>query len=105
MAWSSIPALESQRDWNGNNHGDTETMIIRSAIAGQFQRVAEEHGIAVAPLNDDLPLLDCGLDSLCLAVVVMRLEDMVGVDPFAREDIPFPVTFGEFVRLYEGVGR
>jgi Phosphopantetheine attachment site len=80
-------------------------MTIRSAINDQFLRVAGEHGRALAALSDDLPLLECGLDSLCFAVVVTRLEDTLGMDPFAAEDVLFPVTFGEFVRLYEGTGR
>lgn len=76
-------------------------MTIRTSVADQFQKVAEEHGRPLAPLDDELPLLDSGLDSLCFAVVVTRLEDSLGVDPFAAEDVLFPVTFGEFVELYE----
>ena len=80
-------------------------MTIRSAIADQFKTVAGEHARPLADLSDDLPLLDCGLDSLCFAVVVTRLEDTLGIDPFAAENVLFPVTFGEFVRLYEATGR
>ncbi len=80
-------------------------MTIRSAITDQFKAVAQEHGLALAPLEDALPLLESGLDSLCFAVVVTRLEDSLGVDPFAAEEVLFPVTFGEFVRLYEAVAR
>lgn len=79
--------------------------MTRSTIVEQFQKVAEEHGRTLTPLTDDLPLLESGLDSLCFAVVVTRLEDSLGVDPFAAEDVLFPVTFGEFVRLYEVSGR
>jgi aryl carrier-like protein len=79
-------------------------MNIRSEIQLQFERVAKEQGRALATLTDDLPLIDSGLDSLCFAVLVARLEDVLGVDPFvASEDAVFPVTYGEFVRLYEGV--
>jgi acyl carrier protein len=47
-------------------------------------------------------LLDSGLDSLCFAIIVARLEDQLGVDPFiASEDVFFPVTLGEFVKFYE----
>ncbi|MGA7524569.1 MAG: acyl carrier protein [Acidobacteriaceae bacterium] len=80
-------------------------MSIHSAITDQFRKVAEEHGRPLAALNDDLPLLESGLDSLCFAVVVTRLEDSLGVDPFAAEDVLFPITFGEFVRLYEASAR
>ena len=49
-------------------------------------------------------LLDCGLDSLCFAILVTRLEDELGFDPFATSDeVQFPVTFGDFVRFYERV--
>jgi acyl carrier protein len=36
----------------------------------------------LAPLYDDLVLVDSGLDSLCFAIVVARLEDALGIDPF-----------------------
>jgi hypothetical protein len=77
-------------------------MNIRSEIVDQFTQVAQGQGIRLAPLTDDLELLDSGLDSLCFAIVVARLEGLLGVDPFsASEDVLFPVTFGEFVRFYE----
>lgn len=77
-------------------------MSVRSEIITQFMQVAEEQNKQLAPLVDDLPLLESGLDSLCFAVIVARLEDAVGVDPFsADDDSPFPVTLGDFVRSYE----
>jgi acyl carrier protein len=79
-------------------------MSVRSAITSQFQRVATEQGKVLKPLTDDLPLLECGLDSLCFAIIVARLEDELSIDPFASgEDDAFPVTFGDLVRLYENV--
>ena len=77
-------------------------MPVRSEILSQFQQVAEEQNKLLAPLVDDLHLLDSGLDSLCFAVIVARLEDALGVDPFTTaEEAPFPVTLGEFVKSYE----
>jgi len=65
-------------------------------------RVAREQGRRLAPLDDELVLADCGLDSLGFAVLVARLEDRLGIDPFAAaEDAIFPVTFGDFVKVYE----
>jgi acyl carrier protein len=77
-------------------------MNVRSEVVTQFRQVAQEQGKRLAPLTDDLELLNSGLDSLCLAILVSRLEDALGVDPFtASEDALFPVTFGDFVSFYE----
>jgi hypothetical protein len=47
-------------------------------------------------------LLDSGFDSLTLAILVARLEDALGLDPFSASDnFPSVVTFGDFLRLYE----
>jgi acyl carrier protein len=77
---------------------------IRSAILYQFERVAREQKRNLSPLSDDLVLTESGLDSLCFAVIVARLEDELGVDPFsAAEGSDFPVTLGDFVEAYESV--
>ena len=77
-------------------------MNVRSEIVTQFTQVAQEHAQRLAPLTDDLELLKSGLDSLCFLVIVIRLQDALGVDPFSTfEDALFPVTFGEFVKFYE----
>ena len=72
----------------------------------QMEEVAREHGKILAPLNDELVLANSGLDSLGFAVLVARLEDTLGVDPFtAAEDAFFPMTLGDFVKVYEHGGR
>jgi hypothetical protein len=76
-------------------------MPISSQIAALFVEVAQDQKKTLAPLSDNLGLLETGLDSLCFAIIVARLEDMLGVDPFSADEIDFPVTVGEFVRLYE----
>jgi acyl carrier protein len=82
------------------------TMTVRTEIVAQFKQVAKEQDKRLAPLTDDVELLDTGLDSLCFAVLVSRLEDSLGVDPFTTsEDTRFPVTFGEFVNCYENVAK
>jgi acyl carrier protein len=81
-------------------------MNVRSEISAQFEQVADEYDKRLAPLTDNLSLLDSGLDSLCFAVIVARLENQLGVDPFsASEDAVFPVTFGEFVQFYENAAK
>jgi hypothetical protein len=77
-------------------------MRVRSEILDQFKQVAHEQGMRLGPMSDEMPLLDLGLDSLCFAIIVSRLESMLGVDPFSEhEDAPFPVKLGEFVCFYE----
>ncbi len=77
-------------------------MSIRATITTQFEQVAVEQERTLASLADDLKLIDCGLDSLSFAIIVARLEDALGVDPFSSDQaVDFPVTFGDFVRLYE----
>ena len=81
-------------------------MSVKLTIMQQMEQVAQEHGRILAPLNDDLVLANCGLNSLGFAVLVARLEDTLGVDPFtAAEDAFFPVTLGDFVKVYEHGGR
>jgi acyl carrier protein len=75
---------------------------VRSTIISQFEQVAREQKRKLVPPTDDLELTDSGLDSLCFAIVVARLEDTLGYDPFSlSEDAEFPVTMGEFIRFYE----
>ena len=75
---------------------------IRETIITLFEQVAAEQRHKIATLTDDRPLMETGLDSLAFAIVVARLEDSLGLDPFsASEEAEFPVTFGDFVQLYE----
>ena len=77
-------------------------MIIRPAILAKFKEVGASQDKTLAPLTDDLVLLESGLDSLCFAIIVATLEDELGFDPFtAADDVYFPVTFGDFVTFYE----
>jgi acyl carrier protein len=64
--------------------------------------VAKERELKLPPLTDDLVLLESGLDSLSFAIIVARLEDQLGFDPFsADEDLEIPVTLVDFIRIYE----
>ena len=81
-------------------------MSTRSTIIFQIEQVASEQKKKLSPLTDDLVLLESGLDSLAFAILVARLEDVLGVDPFtASDDVYYPVTLGDFIKFYENVGR
>lgn len=81
-------------------------MNVRETIIAEIGRVASEQQRALAPLADDLPLMKSGLDSLCFAILVARLEAALGSDPFsASEEVSIPVTFGDLVGLYENAAH
>lgn len=77
-------------------------MSVRSTVTAIFEQVATEQKRTLVLISDDLKLVESGLDSLSFAIIVAKLEDAVGFDPFnSEEGVEFPVTFGDFVRLYE----
>jgi acyl carrier protein len=77
-------------------------MTIQTKIFEEFEKVARDQNKPLPPLSPQMVLLESGLDSLCFAIIVARLEDELGVDPFsAAEDVYFPVTLGDFVKFYE----
>ena len=79
-------------------------MSIRLKIIAEMQQVAREQNVTLPPMNDDLALHATGLDSLGFAILVARLEDETGRDPFTVSDeVSFPLTIGDFVRAYENV--
>ena len=85
---------------------EDKRMSVRATVASHFEQVALEQKRKLARLTDDLKLLESGLDSLSFALIVVRLEETLGFDPFdAAEEMNFPVTFGDFVKLYESHGN
>jgi len=80
-----------------------ETIVANvNKIYDVIRHVAAEQDRRIVPLTDNTVFMESGLDSLCFAIIVARLEDELGLDPFtATEDIQFPPTLGEFVKLYE----
>ncbi|MGO9267880.1 MAG: acyl carrier protein [Candidatus Binataceae bacterium] len=77
-------------------------MSLRSTIISQFEIIAKEKDLELPPLTDDLVLLESGLDSLSLAIIVARLEDQLGYDPFGTdEESQIPITLSDFIKIYE----
>ncbi len=81
-------------------------MNIRETILDTFKDVLAEEGVmAHEPADSDL-LLESDLDSLGFAVLVARLEDKLGFDPFTISiSSYYPKTFGEFIDFYENVKK
>jgi len=81
-------------------------MSIKSIVISEIQQIADEKKKGLPPLTDDLVLLESGLDSLGIAILVARLEEALGLDPFTEsEDVSYPVTLGDFIKLYENAAR
>jgi acyl carrier protein len=77
-------------------------MSVRSTVTTVFKQVAQEQQRTLVSISDDLKLLESGLDSLSFAIIVAKLEDEIGFDPFNSDElVEFPVTFADFVHLYE----
>jgi acyl carrier protein len=83
-------------------HARPATVSVKSTIEQHLRRIAADHGRTLEPLTDELKLLESGLDSLSFAIVIMRLADSLGIDPFnSGKAIEYPVTLGDFIRMYE----
>jgi hypothetical protein len=79
-------------------------MTVRLKIISAMRQIAEEQKVTLPPLDDDLSLHATGFDSLAFAILVARLEDDLGIDPFTiSENATFPLTVGDFIGAYENV--
>ncbi|HWE82929.1 MAG TPA: acyl carrier protein [Gaiellaceae bacterium] len=74
---------------------------IRSVIVDEIDSLLLEADQPVRPLADQDVLLETGLDSLAFAVLIVRLEDRLGYDPFTDLAEPvYPQTLGELCQVY-----
>lgn len=79
----------------------------REALDAEIRRLFSEVCVAHAEmesppsLEEDTLLLQTGLDSLGYAILVTRLEETLGFDPFSNSSVPYyPTTYGEFLDFY-----
>ena len=69
----------------------------RLKIIAAMNQIAEEQKVTLPQLKDDLLLSETGFDSLAFAILVARLEDDLGIDPFSiSEDAAFSVDGRRF---------
>lgn len=68
-----------------------------------MKEIASESDIQLnADISSATVLLESGLDSLGFAILIARLEEELGYDPFTMMAEPvYPQTFGELVAIYE----
>lgn len=82
---------------------ELDTLALEETIRALFaEAYASQNDGAVGPeLTRDTVLLDTGLDSLGFAILVTRLEEDLGYDPFSLStEAYYPRTFGEFLTFY-----
>jgi len=76
---------------------DTQPVTL---VVETIHEVLDEQGTAPVPLDVETNILhDTPLDSMGLALVVLRLEEKTGKDPFGGGFINFH-TVGELAALY-----
>ena len=75
---------------------------MRSIIMEELVELFEEEDLTMPEFTDDTLLLETDLDSLGFAVLVTRLEERLGYDPFSlMDEAVYPATLKEFVDVYE----
>ncbi len=79
---------------------DTIETQIRVVFGEVFKE--QQGDVPVPVLSAESVLLESGLDSLGFAILVIRLEEALGYDPFVlSSEAYYPRTFGDFVKFYE----
>lgn len=74
---------------------------IHAVVVGEIARLLAEDDKPVPPIGPDDGLVDLGLDSLSFAVVITRLEELLGHEPLELiEGGDYPRTVMELVAVY-----
>lgn len=72
---------------------------IRNLFAETY--IMQDSGAMSPQLKGDTVLLDTGMDSLGFAILVTRLEEELGYDPFSLStEAYYPATYDEFLTFY-----
>ncbi len=77
-------------------------MSLRSTIIAEIETITRDQNKTMPALTDAMVLMDTDFDSLCFALLVARMEDRLGFDPFSTLEVAdLPVTLGDLVALYD----
>lgn len=77
-------------------------MSLRSIIIAEIETITRDQNKTMPALTDAMVLMDTDFDSLCFALLVARMEDRLGFDPFSTLEVAdLPVTLGDLVALYD----
>ncbi|WP_221074014.1 acyl carrier protein [Agarivorans aestuarii] len=78
-------------------------MNLEQRIRECFESAAQLCGCTlIENIDSQTVLLESGLDSLGFALLVAKLEEELGLDPFSEMEMAvYPRTFGEFLSIYQ----
>jgi len=78
-------------------------MDLEHTIKKIFQDVMKDQKVELkSEITDETIIFETGLDSLGVAILVAKLNEQLGYDPFQlMEKAFYPETFKEFVDCYE----
>lgn len=77
-------------------------MKLEQTVIDEIVKLLVEDDLPIPEISGDTVLLETGIDSLGFAVLVTRLEEILGYDPFSlMTDAVYPRTLSDFVAIYE----
>ena len=76
---------------------------MKEKILTMLKEIASENDVEInTNIASETVLLESGLDSLGFAILIARLEEELGYDPFTIMEEPvYPQTFGQLVEIYQ----
>lgn len=79
----------------------TAELDVQTKVVDAFDAVFRNKGLTRPPMTSET-ILDAslGLESLDFAEVVVRLEQVLGKDPFSGDTVPEVRTLGDLCALY-----
>ena len=83
--------------------GQNDKSVLFAQILTVYKEVysSQNKGESAPEIKNETVLLDSGLDSLGHAILITRLEEVLGYDPFTiSTEAYYPRTFGELVDFY-----
>lgn len=76
-------------------------MIQLKDVENVVAEVFAAEGVIYTETMLNRPIMELGADSLAFAIIVARLEELTGTDPFSTNpDLPYPKTLKEFADAY-----
>ena len=84
-----------------SDKGNNSALFVQIQTLYKEVYSSQNKGESAPEVKGETVLLDSGLDSLGHAILITRLEEVLGYDPFTiSTEAYYPRTFGELVEFY-----